>query len=731
MTEVLYDIIYIVPLSLVPVIMTGGYFVKRLPEAAVFAAGVAVSVFCVMIWHLKARGKILLGGIAAAFLTGTVIIAEKETISEHTGLLWIALVVVACFVIGKAANRYIWFKAVLAFAGTVSLILMMIYADEIKKGLFTVVISYVTVAVSEIIQVFWRKEGNTGIREHVVYMFPFILTVILLVSLIKAPDRPYDWRFVKEFAKNVRTRYEIIVQSLFPDNGWDGGDTMGFSDRAAIGGRVSGEPYKVLSVSSDTDIDRRLYLEGKSFDTFDGRKWIKTDDSDMDYRSMDLLETITAVRSISEGNESDYLKMVRLWIRYEGLRTSHLFTPAKSIPDISAVATSQTGGDMMTGGSKAAEYSIRYYRLNMDDPSFRKMLEEGAEVTAQDRQRTIEEHNELIKKTYSEDDWEKYHERIYDIYARPADVSDRTENFLKEYLDGAGSDMEKLTRIEKLLSSFRYTRTPGDLPETVSSDTDFLDYFLFEKKEGFCTHFATAFVLLARSQGIPARYVQGYSTLMNSRRFDVESDRTHAWPEVYLPGAGWIVFEPTPGYRQEMGWDKTGSAKAGTSPESVHSIYKGTEGDPEDYGEAEDNDRTGTALLLNSINMRLIRTVLLIVIIFLIVFLVSDHFYRDHRYRHMSERDRTVQQCKKTIKMLERAGYRIGKGETLEEFGNRLSGVVPDDILGFTDIYEKVLYAADADCSKDVSVTEKCAASAVRFAVSQMFKRFMPVRYRS
>ena len=120
-------------------------------------------------------------------------------------------------------------------------------------------------------------------------------------------------------------------------------------------------------------------------------------------------------------------------------------------------------------------------------------------------------------------------------------------------LEGADSDYDRLERIEKLLSSFEYSTSPGDLPETVRSEADFADYFILEKKEGYCTHFATAFVILARSCGIPARYVQGYSVLSRAAGFEVLSDRTHAWPEAYIDGVGWLIFEPTPGYRKVMG----------------------------------------------------------------------------------------------------------------------------------------------------------------------------------
>jgi transglutaminase-like putative cysteine protease len=77
---------------------------------------------------------------------------------------------------------------------------------------------------------------------------------------------------------------------------------------------------------------------------------------------------------------------------------------------------------------------------------------------------------------------------------------------------------------------------------------DVVDYFLFVSKEGFCDYYATAMVVLARSAGIPARIAFGYA----AGTFDAEQGKytvlesdSHAWPELYFPGIGWVEFEPT------------------------------------------------------------------------------------------------------------------------------------------------------------------------------------------
>jgi hypothetical protein len=75
-----------------------------------------------------------------------------------------------------------------------------------------------------------------------------------------------------------------------------------------------------------------------------------------------------------------------------------------------------------------------------------------------------------------------------------------------------------------------------------------VDYFLFDSKTGFCDYYASAMVVLARAAGIPARLVLGYAPGIfdpEQGRFLVRQSDSHAWPELYFPGVGWVEFEPT------------------------------------------------------------------------------------------------------------------------------------------------------------------------------------------
>ncbi|MCU6432688.1 DUF3488 and transglutaminase-like domain-containing protein [Undibacterium sp. Jales W-56] len=75
-----------------------------------------------------------------------------------------------------------------------------------------------------------------------------------------------------------------------------------------------------------------------------------------------------------------------------------------------------------------------------------------------------------------------------------------------------------------------------------------VDDFLFKSREGFCEHYASAFVVLMRAIDIPARVVTGYQGGdMNTidGYLEVRQSDAHAWTEVWLKGKGWIRVDPT------------------------------------------------------------------------------------------------------------------------------------------------------------------------------------------
>lgn len=75
-----------------------------------------------------------------------------------------------------------------------------------------------------------------------------------------------------------------------------------------------------------------------------------------------------------------------------------------------------------------------------------------------------------------------------------------------------------------------------------------IDDFLAERR-GYCTHYATAFTVLARLLGVPARVAMGYQPegpVSADGSYEVTMRQLHAWSEVWLDGIGWIGVDVTP-----------------------------------------------------------------------------------------------------------------------------------------------------------------------------------------
>jgi transglutaminase-like putative cysteine protease/predicted outer membrane protein len=94
------------------------------------------------------------------------------------------------------------------------------------------------------------------------------------------------------------------------------------------------------------------------------------------------------------------------------------------------------------------------------------------------------------------------------------------------------------------------TEVRGDVEVEPSASADYLVQFLTRNRVGYCQQFATAFAVLARMLGFPARvsvgFLPGETNIDSPNRFTVRGNDAHAWPEIYFNEVGWVQFEPTP-----------------------------------------------------------------------------------------------------------------------------------------------------------------------------------------
>ena len=136
--------------------------------------------------------------------------------------------------------------------------------------------------------------------------------------------------------------------------------------------------------------------------------------------------------------------------------------------------------------------------------------------------------------------------------AYPPDVAANLE--LPEHID------ERVQRLSRLLTAGKdpvdaaaaverwLTRSLAYTRELPGAHADPIAHFLFESRRGHCELFSSAMVILLRLAGIPARNVTGYygGVYTSAGYWAVRAGDAHSWVEVYVPGAGYVPFDPTP-----------------------------------------------------------------------------------------------------------------------------------------------------------------------------------------
>ncbi len=149
--------------------------------------------------------------------------------------------------------------------------------------------------------------------------------------------------------------------------------------------------------------------------------------------------------------------------------------------------------------------------------------------------------------TYSEERYRTATLSSDETYTQlPTDVPDRVRELALRVTDGHDTPYGKARALERFLQT-QYTYAFADSVEEgrAPPGRDPADWFLFDRLEGTCGLFSTAFVVLARSIGIPSRVVSGWAIAPQAETQVVGSNQAHQWAEVAFEDIGWVTFDPT------------------------------------------------------------------------------------------------------------------------------------------------------------------------------------------
>jgi protein-glutamine gamma-glutamyltransferase len=275
-----------------------------------------------------------------------------------------------------------------------------------------------------------------------------------------------------------------------------------------------------------------------------------------------------------------------------------------------------------------------------------------------------------------------------------------------------------------LQSNYTYSLDVAPLPP----GRDAVDYFLFEERQGYCEHFASAFAVLCRLQGIPSRVVTGYATgdyNPFSGLYEVSLDDAHAWVEIYLQGSGWVTMDPTPGFSPPQ--PSQGSASiwifgdlfrwmgnriSSILPPSILSGLKASLRATGSFFAAIGRGVAQTAKRLPW--LAALFAVLLITSLY--------YFFKRRRSRpwHSEEAlDPASAAMRDFLTALAYLGINREPSQTIEEYGRRLSALVPGLDIGFElGLFEQARYGRQSLGREDVSRVREGLARALEIITS-------------
>ncbi|MBW8481008.1 transglutaminaseTgpA domain-containing protein [Actinomadura sp. PM05-2] len=157
----------------------------------------------------------------------------------------------------------------------------------------------------------------------------------------------------------------------------------------------------------------------------------------------------------------------------------------------------------------------------------------------------------------------------------PRNVPARIRELAEDVTAGARTAYAQAVALQRwftVTGGFHY-----DLTATSPRRGDDLADFLLVSKRGYCEQFAASMALMARILGIPARVGLGFTagTESSPGHYTVRSRDSHAWPELYFVGTGWVRFEPTPSGAAGQG---TASTPSYSLPDAAGGASGGADG---------------------------------------------------------------------------------------------------------------------------------------------------------
>ncbi len=616
-------------------------------------------------------------------------------------LLQIAWITIVCYIIQLILEKNLKLKlgaAILLFAGLV--VSMFVGVKASRMGMAGSMTFILFTYADYMRRVCTKKKKHDG-RAYLLFLTPFIVLYFIVMSMVPIREVPYDWKFVKDIYRNLREKSIILWESITRNEEEFEDMTVGFSDSPWLGDQLIKNDRQVMTIVGDRNLLTDIYLRGKTYDRFANRRWEETIEPKADEYPIDVLELVYGVSRYDHDWQHNYIKRSNLKVRYEYFNTVYAFAPGKMQGILNREY--EEDGDVMRFRKEegyGTEYEVSFFQINYGASEFADFVEGVADLP--DDEEAFEEGIMVlpleIRTPYALKELQEYRKNMQAQYGEDISLSPQVQKYIDKITAGCTTQWQRLKAIEGALQRFHYTVEPGAIPKSVKDPEEYLDYFILESRKGYCAHFATAFVLLARAEGLPARYVEGFKVPFNvSRNMRVYSSMAHAWPEVYLEGVGWVAFEPTPGYADygNYGWEvEKAEENDGKEEDSPIRIY------PDDFFEDDEEFIEELKEEETQVDLRrllvIVYAALILLGICLVVFLINLLLSKI-RYHKMDDTEKFLTDVRKNLWLLEKLGYKRLPSETLDELEYRISKTAPrlcggSQRLVFLRVYQEYIY---------------------------------------
>ncbi len=301
-----------------------------------------------------------------------------------------------------------------------------------------------------------------------------------------------------------------------------------FGDQLSITGNVNLPTGQVLYYTTSSKTQPQ-YLEGFTYDNFDGHTWTSTSNTASQFEKNGSLP-------IEGTRRRQQITTNVTMIKPPGGTRYYIFAPAQ--PVSFSAPTTLYGDSIITAWTQQSPLTPgeNYQAISLISVA-----------TAQD----------LSAVQFSPDNSSLLSNLSQSYVQTPEDLKNFpiVQSTLKQWIQGSTDAYSKVKAIESHLSDktqFTYSVTNPPVPTNIDAAA-----WLLQTHQGYCTYYATTMVVMIRMLGIPARIVNGFTqgSLQNKSTdtWVVNGTDSHSWVQVYFPGYGWINFDPTPGYSVPAG----------------------------------------------------------------------------------------------------------------------------------------------------------------------------------